>query len=762
MFIMLVSSYRNNTMHFSIFFVLYCHDYLVGDNVLPLASQMILDYYLASDLLYASRMLLTDYHEQGEPDPLTTLRKSARASGNISVVSSLSKLGNALKQQEFPATHIRLMEDMMSNGGLSLAEASGMCFRRMVWGHGPHLFYTSMMQRLRRLVSRFAREFAKEYITYKQHHNNLTIIDPWSKKIVDKNIFHFHNRSSSSFSKKAAREHQLSTHRTQLVSDQGNPLKILIYSRGNNIRRSRAIDNETAIVAALKARGAAVTICCDYSRTSLVQQLFNAVQADVIMGVHGAALVHGVFMAPGTITIEWKTLYAYESILFPLISDGHMGIHAQVDIRDYFLRRQGGHAPVDEALVTRIVHMLDQTVDYRHQLQQRGEAVVAYRARSRQQKTFSWWGQLDPNPPTDYNDSVEPYVHLACPAEQRRAHQKVGDLSPSLLHEYSRINFYGMNTFHDDDVIQNSNQVSTYLHVDRSKWPMVVVPPKMYIYHFQEFVSLSPMPTMSLVSRPKSIGSNNTTTLASSQALPKYKECTTWVRQSSHRLGDLIFPLQCTSSDSGRRDVINSDWNDLDHVLGPTQSQHAYLCVQSTFHQWRLALQDPPSDDFPDISLDQVKAALSAVMMMLNQSALQLESHRLLTTAASRIPSNTFRHPAPRMVSASNTHSVSVAKRPPAARQPAARQPAARQPARQPAVQPARQWTSTVHTTLPLEPTQFLAPAAYMQYLVQRVRRFRARERDSRSTSSSKLWVQRHEMLDGGIHCRVCEPFGSN
>lgn len=171
----------------------------------------------------------------------------------------------------------------MSHGGLSLAEASGMCFRRMVWGHGPHLFYTSMMQRLRRLVSRFAREFAKEYITYKQHHNNLTIIDPWSKKIVDKNIFHFHNRSSSSFSKKASREHQLSTHRTQLVSDQGNPLKILIYSRGNNIRKSRAIDNETAIVAALKARGAAVTICCDYSRTSLVQQLFNAVQADVVI-----------------------------------------------------------------------------------------------------------------------------------------------------------------------------------------------------------------------------------------------------------------------------------------------------------------------------------------------------------------------------------------------------------------------------------------------------------------------------------------------
>lgn len=35
-------------------------------------------------------------------------------------------------------------------------------------------------------------------------------------------------------------------------------------------------------------------------------------------------------MAPGTIAFELKTLYAYESVLFPLISDGHDGLHAQV------------------------------------------------------------------------------------------------------------------------------------------------------------------------------------------------------------------------------------------------------------------------------------------------------------------------------------------------------------------------------------------------------------------------------------------------
>ncbi|RYH28455.1 hypothetical protein EON65_12105 [archaeon] len=76
------------------------------------------------------------------------------------------------------------------------------------------------------------------------------------------------------------------------------------------------------------------------------------------MGLHGAALVHGIFMNPGTISIELKTLYAYESILFFIIADARQGVHGQIDIRKYFTNSPG-HRPIDLPLVNRVMVALD-------------------------------------------------------------------------------------------------------------------------------------------------------------------------------------------------------------------------------------------------------------------------------------------------------------------------------------------------------------------------------------------------------------------
>lgn len=63
-------------------------------------------------------------------------------------------------------------------------------------------------------------------------------------------------------------------------------------------------------------------------------------------------------MRPNTISIELKTLYAYESILFFIIADGRQGFHGQVDIRKYF-RAPEGHKPIDQALVGRVSAVLN-------------------------------------------------------------------------------------------------------------------------------------------------------------------------------------------------------------------------------------------------------------------------------------------------------------------------------------------------------------------------------------------------------------------
>lgn len=63
-------------------------------------------------------------------------------------------------------------------------------------------------------------------------------------------------------------------------------------------------------------------------------------------------------MNPGTISLELKTLYAYESILFFIIADARQGVHGQVDIRKYFTNAPG-HRPIDAPLVGRLMVALD-------------------------------------------------------------------------------------------------------------------------------------------------------------------------------------------------------------------------------------------------------------------------------------------------------------------------------------------------------------------------------------------------------------------
>lgn len=143
------------------------------------------------------------------------------------------------------------------------------------------------------------------------------------------------------------------------------PLNIIVYTRGNS-GKGRTMRDEGLIVNALQRHGANAFLCCNFANTSLEQQLYYAYQADVIMGLHGAAITHGIFMKPNTITLEWKTLYGYDSILFPLIADSRNGIHAQVDIRKYFV--PGGHRPMDALLVERVMNVLSDAFELQQQL----------------------------------------------------------------------------------------------------------------------------------------------------------------------------------------------------------------------------------------------------------------------------------------------------------------------------------------------------------------------------------------------------------
>jgi hypothetical protein len=110
--------------------------------------------------------------------------------------------------------------------------------------------------------------------------------------------------------------------------------------------------------------------------------------------MHGAAIAHGVFQAPGAVSLELKTLYGYDSILFALVADSRRGLHAQVDIRKYFT--PGGTKPVDDSLVNRTMRVLDKALYFQHKL-----SLISSHHKERSEGVMVLKGKESKDPITD-------------------------------------------------------------------------------------------------------------------------------------------------------------------------------------------------------------------------------------------------------------------------------------------------------------------------------------------------------------------------
>lgn len=61
----------------------------------------------------------------------------------------------------------------------------------------------------------------------------------------------------------------------------GEPLKVIVYTRGNT-GRGRTMKNEELLVNQLKQYGANVFYCCNFDKVNITQQLYYAYEADVV------------------------------------------------------------------------------------------------------------------------------------------------------------------------------------------------------------------------------------------------------------------------------------------------------------------------------------------------------------------------------------------------------------------------------------------------------------------------------------------------
>lgn len=99
----------------------------------------------------------------------------------------------------------------------------------------------------------------------------------------------------------------------------------------------------------------------------LLETCFVLVVPQVI-GLHGAALVQGIFARRGFIMVEFKMQYAFTSVLFPVVTDSRTGRHAVLDTREYFYVRgqklpPGAKMP-DGAIDTKLINRTTALIAY--------------------------------------------------------------------------------------------------------------------------------------------------------------------------------------------------------------------------------------------------------------------------------------------------------------------------------------------------------------------------------------------------------------
>jgi len=208
-----------------------------------------------------------------------------------------------------------------------------MCFRRVVWGVGLRIHYVDAMVVLRRLTADYARAF---------------VIERYNPPIPPAFLGAKLSRNIKSISESGGISEELVVY--------GRPLRVMLISRGSS-GKGRTLRNEQLLVDRLRQAGALVhaTWSSD-EKTPMRLQVGIAVHADVIVGLHGAGLVQGVFAPRGCILVELKTQYGYQSDIFLRTSDSRQGTHVHIDVRNY--SKPGRIHSIDSFLVKRIFKAL--------------------------------------------------------------------------------------------------------------------------------------------------------------------------------------------------------------------------------------------------------------------------------------------------------------------------------------------------------------------------------------------------------------------
>lgn len=303
----------------------------LNDNVLPFFAQVALDAFTAPEWSRRPRHIWWAHAKAAGKTP----SHEQLADGNFDRSPGDASVPH-MRLLSLAAAHIRLGSSDGRSGGRPApssgndTEARAVCYRRVIWGTGPRLLYNHALVLLRRHAAELLRHFVLRAMS-------LPFPAAFAAPI------------------EASKATAVGAGNPLESCTRGRPLRIVYYQRaGSDSGRGRTVTHEIALLQGLRAAGAQVATCCDFGRASLAEQLSMAVHADVMLGLHGAGLVHAVFAPKGVVVMELKTTYGFPLDLFRLAADAAQGVHVHIDVASFGT----GAVVASAALGARVVQAL--------------------------------------------------------------------------------------------------------------------------------------------------------------------------------------------------------------------------------------------------------------------------------------------------------------------------------------------------------------------------------------------------------------------
>jgi capsular polysaccharide biosynthesis protein len=104
--------------------------------------------------------------------------------------------------------------------------------------------------------------------------------------------------------------------------------------RGSGLSYNRVLGDPEALAEGFARAGAPLVECCDFGAAGGVAKMLEVVSAaDVVVSLHGAGLINGIFARAGGVLIELHGSYGADDVIFRRLAQGRQSgyLRARVD-----------------------------------------------------------------------------------------------------------------------------------------------------------------------------------------------------------------------------------------------------------------------------------------------------------------------------------------------------------------------------------------------------------------------------------------------